>query len=428
MRVLLTGATGLIGSHVLARLRGEDVEVVAAARGGRAAPAPQVRWVKLDLRQAVRAEDWLPHLAGVDAVVNCAGVLQDGPRDSTGAVHHAAPAALFDACERAGVRRVIHFSAMGADRESLSPFSASKQAGDEALKARDLDWVILRPSVVLGRAAYGASALMRGLAAAPVALEPPEAGGLQVVQLDDVVESVWRLLQPDAPARLELEVAGPEVLSFADVVARYRAWLGWKPARRARAPAGLMAAAYRLGDLVGLLGWRSPVRTTARREMARGAVGDPSAWARAAGLTPRALDAALTAQPASVQDRWFARLYLLKPLVFVVFSLFWIGTGVISLGPGYRIGEALMREGGAGDLSGPSVVAGALADLAVGFGIAYRPTARAALWAAVAVSLFYMAAGTAILPRLWADPLGPMWKIWPILALNFVALALLDDR
>jgi hypothetical protein len=87
-----------------------------------------------------------------------------------------------------------------------------------------------------------------------------------------------------------------------------------------------------------------------------------------------------------------------------------------------------MEEGGAGVLAGPSVVAGALADIIIGIGIALRPFARAALYAALALSLFYAVAGTILVPRLWADPLGPMLKIWPVIALNLVALAILDER
>ena len=56
------------------------------------------------------------------------------------------------------------------------------------------------------------------------------------------------------------------------------------------------------------------------------------------------------------------------------------------------------------------------------------PLARAGLYAAATVSLVYIAAGTILLPRLWLDPLGPMLKVLPVLALTFVALAILDDR
>jgi uncharacterized protein YbjT (DUF2867 family) len=382
----------------------------------------------MDLREAIRAEHWRAALQGIDAVVNAAGVLQDGGRDSTASVHRDAPAALYEACARAGVRRVVHISAMGAGEPGLSDFSATKHDAEHALSRSGLDWVILRPSVVGGRAAYGGSALFRGLAALPVQPALAGAGRIQVVQLDEVAETVARLVCPDAPHGIALDIAGPQAMTVEEVVAHYRRWLGWRPARLVRLPGFLMRLAYWSGDLAGILGWRPPIRSTARREMARGAVGDPSRWSEVTGIEPRSLSDALAAEPASVQERWFARLFLLKPLVFLVFGLFWILTGIVSLTSGRAIGEALMREGGAGALSGPSVVAGALADLAIGIGILFRPTTKPALLAALAISIFYVIAGTALLPRLWDDPLGPMMKIWPILLLNLVALAILDDR
>ncbi|MFN3944782.1 MAG: SDR family oxidoreductase [Allosphingosinicella sp.] len=430
MRILLVGATGLIGSAVAARLTADGHDVTALAR--RAGPAARrlsaARWIARDLRTLGRPEDWRPLIAGCDAVVYCAGVLQDGGRDATGTVHRDAPAALWEACASEGVRRVVHFSAMGVDRGALTPFSESKAAGDAALMAHDLDWVILRPSVVVGRAAFGGSALFRGLAALPVRPRTEEAGPLDIVQLDDVVETVARLVRPDAPARVALELAGPERLSFDEVVDAYRAWLGWRPARLVRLPSFAMVLAWRLGDLAGRLGWRPPVRSTARREIVRGAVGDPGAWTAASGVRPRPLRAALAAEPASVQERWFARLFLLKPLALAVFAAFWILTGLISLGPGYALARWVMEQTAAAPLAEASVILGSLVDLAVGIAILFRRTAKAGLIAALAVSLGYIAAGTALLPNLWLDPLGPMLKIWPILALNLMLLAILDER
>lgn len=429
MRVLLVGATGLIGSAIHARLARDGVEVVAVARpGGTPAAAPAGRWIERDVAAATAPADWLPHLAGVDAVVNAAGVLQDSPRDSTAGVHHLGPQALYQACRQAGVERVVHLSAVGVDRAQETAFSRSKAAGDADLMALALDWVVLRPSVVVGRGAYGASALFRGLAALPWLPLMPETGPLQIVCLDDVVETVIFFLRPGAPSRVALELVGPERLSMAEVVARFRAWLGWRPARPIRVPPSLAAALYRLGDLAGGLGWRPPLRSAARIEIRRGAVGDPGDWRRTTGIAPRRLDEALAADPASPQDRWYARLYFLKPLIFVVFPLFWIATGLISLGPGFEIGRGLMERAGAGSFAAPAVIAGAIADIVVGMAIAVRRTARAGLWGAVALTVFYVVAGTLLTPELWREPLGPLLKIWPVLVLNFVALAVLGNR
>src|SRR3954466_15502141 len=251
MKIALIGGTGLIGSAIVAHLSSRGHTVISMSRS--AGPANRV-----DISAATTPSYWLPHLDGMDAVVNCAGVLQDSPTDSTSMVHHHGIANLFAACEQLQIRRVIHFSAIGVDRKTPSAFSTTKLAGDKALMERDLDWVILRPSVVIGRAAFGASALMRGLAALPIIPIMPDTGQLQVVLLEDVVRTVEHFLQPGAPSRQIVELVGPERHSFAEVVSIIRRWCRWRPAREVRLRRSLMNAFYRLRDVLSLLGWRPP--------------------------------------------------------------------------------------------------------------------------------------------------------------------------
>lgn len=89
---------------------------------------------------------------------------------------------------------------------------------------------------------------------------------------------------------------------------------------------------------------------------------------------------------------------------------------------------ARMAESGVARLGPVLIVSGAVADILIGLGIACRPTARLSLWAALGLSIAYLMAGTILMPALWADPLGPLTKIVPILALNLVALAILEER
>src|SRR3954464_13628389 len=97
MKVALIGATGLIGSAIASRLNAGQHEVIGIARHPNAADRSVAEWAALDIGRA-GASAWAPILAGADAVVNCAGILQDGPEGSTEGTHASGPAALFRAC------------------------------------------------------------------------------------------------------------------------------------------------------------------------------------------------------------------------------------------------------------------------------------------------------------------------------------------
>jgi DoxX-like family len=289
--------------------------------------------------------------------------------------------------------------------------------------------VILRPSVVFGRNAFGGAALLRGLAALPVLPVPDQAAPLQVVHIDDVLDTILFFLRPDAPARVTLELVGPHPWRFDELVALFRRWLGWRSPEQVRMRRWLAALSFGFGDLMGRLGWRTAIRSNAGRELLHAATGDPSRWTELTGIRPRDIERTLLNEPASVQERWFARLYLLRPWIFAICALFWLTTGVIALGPGWDNGIALMNEGGVfGWPAAAVVIAGALCDIVVGLMIGWRRTARAGVIAAFIVTIAYAAIGTVLVPRLWSDPMGPMLKVLPILALHLAALGIIDDR
>src|SRR5690606_26159297 len=120
-KILGNGASGLIGSAVCARLYADGHEVAAATRNTGKGSVAAARIIVADMA-TTDVDAWAAHLPGMDAVVNCAGTLQDGPRENTRAAHAAGADALFHACEQRGIRRVIHFSAIGVDRAQPSAF------------------------------------------------------------------------------------------------------------------------------------------------------------------------------------------------------------------------------------------------------------------------------------------------------------------
>jgi uncharacterized protein YbjT (DUF2867 family) len=428
MRVLVTGAYGFIGSAVTARLLADGHEIVGVGRNiaRSARQIPAARWISIDIAKAKRAEDWLPHLAGIDAVVNCAGVLQDNAGDDVKGVHIDGTLALFKACEQAGAKRVIHISAIGVEADT--PFARTKREADETLMKSSLDWIVLRPSIVAGRNVYGGTALIRALASLPILPLGPRDAILQPVQATDLATLVAFFLRQDAPTKNLLEVAGPERMHLSEMVAQYRSGLGYAPARMLRIPGWFEALTFRLGDLASWLGWRPPVRTTALKQLQNNVIGDDKDWTSLTGIGATRHADALARDPVSVQERWFSKLFLLKPLLIGGLSLFWIATGLITLGPALEAGAALLLLAGVSRYFHVVAIAGGLLDVAIGIGIAFRKTARLALWSSIAISLSYFILGGILLPALWADPLGPLVKIIPVLLASFAALAILDDR
>ncbi|WP_439574884.1 SDR family oxidoreductase [Phreatobacter sp.] len=431
MKVLVLGAYGLIGSAVTAALIAAGHEVTGLGR--RTAQAarrwPQARWVERDLREMTAARDWTALTEGMDAVVNAAGVLQDGPDDDVAAVQTHAMRALFEACQAQGGVRVVQVSAAGADPGASTRFMTSKVEADAALATSSLDWVILRPGLVFGSPAYGATGLLRAAAAVPLVL--PVAFGatrFQTVSLDEVARAVVLAIEGQVPQRRSYDLVEDEPRTLASLLVSLRGWLGLPPARLLAIPDGLARLAFRIGDGLGLLGWRSPVRSTALRQMEAGVTGDPGAWREATGRGLASFDTTLAATPASVQERWFARLWLMKPVVIATLVLFWLASGVIGLIRLDQAASVLTTRGMGRDLAVFFVLAGAAADIAVGIAAAFRRTLVPAAIGMILVTLGYLGAATVLTPDLWLDPLGPMVKTLPALVLALVAMAIAGDR
>lgn len=178
-----------------------------------------------------------------------------------------------------------------------------------------------------------------------------------------------------------------------------------------------------LADMAGRLGWRSPLRSTAMTVMSEGI----RSAKRERGLVATSAAATLSANPSGVQDLWFARLYLLKPLVIVGLSAFWLLSGLIPLLALEKTSAhflPFMPESAASALT----LATCLVDVALGAAVLVRPLAKRALLGMLAVSLAYLTGGTLLESALWLDPLGPLVKVLPSILLTLTALATLDER
>ena len=112
MQVLVTGVYGLIGAACLIRLHQDGHDLIGTGRSivGAQQRLAFAQWREADFNRLTSPDAWGSLLSGIDAVVNCVGVLQDGARDDVRRIQFHATVAMFEACHRASVRRVIHIS------------------------------------------------------------------------------------------------------------------------------------------------------------------------------------------------------------------------------------------------------------------------------------------------------------------------------
>lgn len=247
---LLCGAHGFIGQALAERLQASGWRVRAASR--RSEPP-------LDYARMCTADDWLPHLQDVHAVINAVGHLRGSAQAPLECIHAEAPVALFDACAKLDIRRVMQLSALGVDGNDTA-YASTKRAADRHLQALtaagQLDGVIVRPSIVMGTGGASTQLFMR-LSLLPVLAlpRPMLQRPVQPLAVNDLADAMRRLLESGHTGLVEL--GGPERLSMAELIASLRQQRGLRPARLGTLPGWVSRASARLGDAIPSSPWCS---------------------------------------------------------------------------------------------------------------------------------------------------------------------------
>lgn len=418
MRILLLGAGGFIGRHILAELtvRGHGVVAVVRNTAGLGDAFPSARFVELDLARATAVAAWTPLLSDIDMIVNAAGILHGNGMD---AVHVDMPRALYAAAADAGVKRAVLISAISARPDVDTDYARSKLAGECALRESGIGWTILRPSLVYGEGSYGGTSLMRGMAGLPFAIPIPGDGrfAFTPIHVRDLACAVHIACEEERFSGQTLDPVGPETLELRDILSRYRAWLGFGTARALSIPMPVMRFLGRLGDRLG----NGPIATNSLVQMVAGNAGDSAAFRDTIGFQPRTLDEALRDRPAEVQDRWHARLFFLAPLIKIILVLIWLASAWLGLARGAAPTAELVEALGLPHAwADPLRIGGSILDIAIAALLLGDRTARLSTAAQLLAVIGYTFVIGIAMPELWLDPLGPLLKNFPILGLILV--------
>ncbi|ABB75437.1 Nucleoside-diphosphate-sugar epimerase [Nitrosospira multiformis ATCC 25196] len=425
--ILITGASGFIGSHLVMALAAAGHRIVCATRRGQPEDIRGIKdlkgtgptYIAADFTRDFDMEVWKKRLAGIDVVINAVGILREHGRQTFQALHDRAPRALFAACEAANVK-VVQISALGADENARSRYHLSKKAADDALLASPNNRsksMVVQPSLVYGPG--GTSAQLFNLIASLPVIPLPGAGNqrIQPIHIDDLTQAVVELLQTDRYLGQRIPLVGPEPITFRDYLGELRHLMGLGTPTFLPVPVGFVEfSARRLGQLSQRFG-KGLLDLETWQMLQRGNIADPAMTRALLGRNPRPVRE--FASKWEVQALRLSALLGWLPVVLrVSLAAVWFVAGAVSMGI-YPVEESyvlLARVGITGGLAPIALYGAAAMDIAFGFGTLFLRDRRLLWIAQVTLIGVYMVAITLFLPEFWLHPFGPLIKNLPILA------------
>jgi uncharacterized protein YbjT (DUF2867 family) len=215
--MLLTGATGTVGSALLRRLTAAGEPVRCLVRDPRRLGEQRVR-VQIALGDLADPPSFRHALRGVDTVVHLAAAIRDQHYASIEELNAVATLRLVRAAERAGVRRFVFFSAMGARHHSRTRFFRAKALAQQAVESAAFETAVFRPSIVYAPGDPWLTLLERFSYLPAIPVSGSGRALYQPIWADDVADCVVAALMAGGPRRRSFELAGPETLSYDQIV------------------------------------------------------------------------------------------------------------------------------------------------------------------------------------------------------------------
>jgi uncharacterized protein YbjT (DUF2867 family) len=214
--ILLTGATGVVGSALLERLLAERRQVRCMVRDPKWLGPNRVR-VQLSLSDLADPRGLRHAVRGADTVIHLAAAIRDQPPRRLEEINAFGTYRLLRAAEDAGVRRFVFFTAIGATLHQRTRFFRSKALAEQIVERAGIETSIIAPSIVYDRTDPWVT-LMRRLAMLPlIPVSGPGRAAFEPIWADDVARATISAVDAE-PGRWEL--AGPERLTYNEI-----AWL-----------------------------------------------------------------------------------------------------------------------------------------------------------------------------------------------------------
>jgi uncharacterized protein YbjT (DUF2867 family) len=219
-RVLVLGGTGFVGRHIAANLVTAGHEVVVPTRsrerGKHLILLPTLDLVERDIHDRRQLSELIE---AADTVINLVGILHETGRETFARVHVDLARSVVDACRRAGGRRLVHMSALGAATDAPSRYLRSKGEAQALVEASKLDWTVFRPSVIFGRGDSFLNLFAKLVKWMPVVFLAAPQAKFQPVHVGDVARCFAHSVDDDVTIGHRYDLCGPKVYTLRELVA-----------------------------------------------------------------------------------------------------------------------------------------------------------------------------------------------------------------
>jgi NADH dehydrogenase len=220
--ITVFGGSGYVGSHLVQRLANQGWRVRVAVRRPHEAPqlrtmgdVGQVQIVQANVRDAASVN---AAAQGADVVVNLVGLTLQAGKQKFRAVHAAGAGNVARGAAAAGAKKMIHLSALGADKDGTSAFAQTKAAGEDEVREAYPDATLVRPGPIFGPDDRFIARLANVIRLTPVVpMIGMGATKFQPIHINDVVDALMAMIGSDEAAGKIYELGGPDVLSLAEI-------------------------------------------------------------------------------------------------------------------------------------------------------------------------------------------------------------------
>ena len=289
--ILVTGCTGFVGTHLVNKLVDEGFEVKCLARGTSNLDRLPAGRLIFAVGDVMNVESLLEAAEGVDTVVHLVGIIREKGEATFERIHVEGTRNTIEAAKAQGVRRFIYQSAIGAREDGITRYQTTKWQAEELTRASGLEWIVVRPSVIIGKWGEFVQVLVDLVKKPPVILVIGSGEyKLQPVYVGDLTQAFLHILRPVAPSPSRpvaawnrvYELGGPEKLTFNRMLQVAQEVLGVRKPM-IHLPVGLMRPLVRGMEAVTS---RFPISADQLAMLSEDSVTDHNAFTEVFGIEP----------------------------------------------------------------------------------------------------------------------------------------------